>query len=132
MVSEFADSMERTAIDVTMTKLRSLVEETGCAMILVSHLRRADGRAHEEGGAVSLSQLRGSHSIAQLSDICIGLERSQQAEGDESNLMHIRILKNRYSGETGPSGYLRFDPRTGRLNNHDDEPDTDNEFEDMA
>ena len=132
VVSEFADSMERTAIDVTMTKLRSLVEETGCAMILVSHLRRADGRAHEEGGAVSLSQLRGSHSIAQLSDICIGLERSQQADGDEKNLMHIRILKNRYSGETGPSGYLRFDPRTGRLNNHDDEPDIDNEFEDMA
>ena len=128
VVSEFADSFERTAIDVTMTKLRSLVEETGCAMVLVSHLKRSDGRAHEEGGQVSLAQLRGSHSIAQLSDICIGLERSQQADGDESNLMHIRILKNRYSGETGPSGYIRYDPPTGRLHNHEDEPDNDNEF----
>jgi twinkle protein len=132
VVSEFADSFERTAIDVTMTKLRSLVEETGCAMILVSHLRRADGRAHEEGGQVSLSQLRGSHSIAQLSDICIGLERSQQADGDEKNLTHIRVLKNRYSGETGPSGYIRYDPPTGRLHNHEDEPDVDNEFTNIS
>ncbi len=131
VVSEFADSFERTAIDTTMTKLRSMVEETGCAMILVSHLRRSDGRPHEEGGQVSLAQLRGSHSIAQLSDICIGLERSQQADGDESNLTHIRVLKNRYSGETGPSGYIRYDPPTGRMHNHEDEPDVDNEFQQL-
>ena len=131
VVSEFADSFERTAIDVTMTKLRSLVEETGCSMVLVSHLRRADGRAHEEGGQVSLAQLRGSHSIAQLSDMVVGLERSQQEEGDIANLTHIRILKNRYSGETGPSGFLRYDPPTGRLHNHEDEPDRDEDFSDM-
>lgn len=131
VVSEFADSLERTAIDVTMTKLRSLVEETGCSMVLVSHLRRADGRAHEEGGQVSLSQLRGSHSIAQLSDMVIGLERSQQEEGDIRNLTHIRVLKNRYSGETGPSGFLRFDPPTGRLHNHEDEPDSEADFANM-
>ena len=132
VVSEFADSQERTAIDATMTKLRSLVSETGCAMIIVSHLSRSSGTPHEEGGQVSLSQLRGSHSIAQLSDICIGLERSQQEEDPAvSNLMHIRILKNRYSGETGPSGYVRFDPETGRLHNHEDEPDVDTEFDDL-
>lgn len=131
VVSEFADSFERTAIDVTMTKLRALVEETGCGMILVSHLRRSDGRAHEEGGAVSLSQLRGSHGIAQLSDMCIGLERSQQADGDDKFLTNIRILKNRYTGETGPSGYLRFHPETGRLHNHNDEL-ADDEFEEMG
>ncbi len=130
VVSEFADSQERTAIDATMTKLRALVEETGCAMILVSHLRRADGRPHEEGGAVSLAHLRGSHGIAQLSDIVCALERSQQADGDEKHLMHIRILKNRYSGETGPSGFLRYHPETGRLHNHQDELDGDT-FEDM-
>lgn len=131
VVSEFADSQERTAIDVTMTKLRALVEETGCGMILVSHLRRAEGRAHEEGGQVSLAQLRGSHSIAQLSDMCIGLERSQQADGDEQYLSHIRILKNRYTGETGPSGYLRFHPETGRLHNHVDELGGGGDFEEL-
>lgn len=131
VVSEFADSFERTAIDVTMTKLRALVEETGCGMILVSHLKRSDGRAHEEGGNVSLAQLRGSHGIAQLSDMCIGLERSQQADGDEKYLTHIRILKNRYTGETGPSGFLRFHPETGRLHNHSEEL-SDDEFGDMV
>ena len=132
VVSEFADSMERTAIDVTMTKLRALVEETGCGMILVSHLKRSDGRAHEEGGSVSLAQLRGSHSIAQLSDMCIGLERSQQAEGDEQYLSHIRILKNRYTGETGASGYLRFHPETGRLHNHVDDLGTGGDFSELT
>ena len=132
VVSEFADSQERTAIDVTMTKLRALVEETGCGMILVSHLKRSDGRAHEEGGNVSLAQLRGSHSIAQLSDMCIGLERSQQAEGDEQYLSHIRILKNRYTGETGASGYLRFHPETGRLHNHADDFNESNDFEELS
>lgn len=131
VVSEFAETQERTAIDATMTKLRALVEETGCAMILVSHLRRADGRPHEEGGQVSLNHLRGSHGIAQLSDIVIALERSQQADGDEKNLMHIRILKNRYSGETGSSGFLRYHPATGRLHNHEDELEEEDEFEDM-
>ena len=132
VVSEFADTQERTAIDVTMTKLRALVEETGCGMILVSHLRRAEGRAHEEGGNVSLSQLRGSHSIAQLSDMCIGLERSQQADGDEQYLSHIRILKNRYTGETGASGFLRFHPATGRLHNHVDELGNGGDFSEIA
>ena len=32
-----------------MTRLRSLVEETGVGMILVSHLRRVDGnKGHEK------------------------------------------------------------------------------------
>ena len=133
VVSEFADSQERTAIDTTMTKLRSLVAETGCAMVIVSHLSRSSGVPHEEGGQVSLSQLRGSHSIAQLSDICIGLERSQQEDDPNiSNLMHIRVLKNRYSGQTGPSGYVRFDPETGRLQNHEDEPDNSGAFDELS
>ena len=34
---------ERKSIDILMTKLRSLVEETGIALLLVSHLRRPTG-----------------------------------------------------------------------------------------
>jgi twinkle protein len=106
---------ERKAIDVTMTKLRSMVEETGCGMLLVSHLKRPSGdRGHEEGAQVSLAQLRGSHSIAQLSDMVIGLERNQQAD-DEESLTTIRVLKNRFTGETGVAGHLRYDRETGRM-----------------
>jgi len=36
--------------DVTMTKLRSFVEETGVGMILISHLKRPQGdKGHEDG-----------------------------------------------------------------------------------
>jgi twinkle protein len=108
---------ERKTIDVLMTKLRSLVEETGVGLLLVSHLRRPGGdRGHEEGKEVSLSHLRGSASIAHLSDSVIALERNQQAEDEiEANTTTIRILKNRYTGDTGVACYLHYDKETGRM-----------------
>lgn len=107
------DGGERKAIDKLMTNLRSLVEETQCTMFVVSHLKRPEKKGHEEGGQVSLSQLRGSGSIAQLADMVIGLERNQQ--GENPNVLTIRVLKNRFSGDTGVSGYLSYNPDTGRL-----------------
>lgn len=107
------DGGERKAIDKLMTNLRSLVEETGATMFVVSHLKRPEKKGHEEGAQVSLSQLRGSGAIAQLSDMVIGLERNQQ--GDNPNVLTLRVLKNRFSGDTGVSGYLEYDPETGRL-----------------
>lgn len=107
------DGGERKAIDKLMTNLRSLVEETGATLFVVSHLKRSDKKGHEEGGQVSLSQLRGSGAIAQLSDMVIGLERNQQ--GDNPNVLTIRVLKNRHSGETGVSGQLYYNTETGRL-----------------
>ena len=108
---------ERKSIDILMTKLRSLVEETGIALLLVSHLRRPAGdRGHEDGREVSLSHLRGSASIAHLSDSVIALERNQQADDEvEANTTTIRILKNRYTGDTGISCYLHYDKETGRM-----------------
>ncbi len=122
---------ERKSIDILMTKLRSLVEETNIGLLLVSHLRRPSGdRGHEDGREVSLSHLRGSASIAHLSDAVIGLERNQQADDDvEANTTTVRILKNRYTGETGVSCYLHYDRDTGRMTQVDnpfmeDEDDT--------
>ena len=106
---------ERKAIDVLMTKLRSLVEETGVGMLVVSHLKRVDGQPAEEGGAISLSHLRGSQASSQLSDGVWALERNQQAEGNEKNLVRLRVLKNRFTGETGIAGYLCYDKETDRL-----------------
>lgn len=109
---------ERKLIDYLMTQLRSLVEETGVGMIIVSHLRRTDGgqTAHEEGGITSLSQLRGSHAISQLSDLVIGLERNQQEDDEvKRNTIRLRVLKNRYSGETGIGGRLVFNRKTSLL-----------------
>lgn len=101
-----------------MTKLRSLVEETGIGLILVSHLKRPQEKGHEEGAHTSLSQLRGSAGIGQLSDIVIGLERNQQSDKN-SHITTLRILKNRFSGDTGKAGQLIYNPITGRLIEYD-------------
>lgn len=120
------DGGERKAIDKLMTNLRSLVEETGATMFVVSHLKRPEKKGHEEGAQVSLSQLRGSGAIAQLSDMVIGLERNQQ--GDNPNVLTIRVLKNRFCGLTGVSGHLYYDQETGRLSDY--EADSECPFED--
>ena len=119
---------ERKSIDILMTKLRSLVEETGIGLLLVSHLRRPSGdRGHEDGREVSLSHLRGSASIAHLSDAVIALERNQQAEDEQAaNTTTIRILKNRYTGDTGIACYLHYDKETGRMTQIDN-PFVENE-----
>ena len=105
---------ERRTIDKTMTDLRSLVERTGIKLFLVSHLRRAQGdKAIEDGQKVSIGMLRGSASISQLSDTVLALERDQQKPDDISIL---RVLKNRYSGETGIAASLKYDKNTCRFN----------------
>lgn len=113
VVSGLDGGDERKLIDRAMTLLRTLVEETGIGLILVSHLKRPEGKGHEEGAHTSLGQLRGSAAIGQLSDMVIGLERDQQ--GKNPNETVVRILKNRFSGETGVACSIHYDSVTGRL-----------------
>ena len=121
LVSATSEGDERRAIDNIMTRLRSLVEETGAGIILVSHLRRVSGdKGHENGVVVSLSHLRGSNSIAQLSDCVIALERNQQAEDElEARTTKLRILKSRYTGDVGLATSLIYNPKTGRMAEED-------------
>lgn len=111
------DGDERRSIDQTMTQLRSLVEKMGITLFLVSHLKRSnsDKDSHEEGGRVTLGHLRGSQAIAQLSDAVIALERDQQATED---ITTVRVLKDRYNGQTGVACQLVYDPSTCRF--HED------------
>ena len=116
---------ERKAIDAIMTKLRKIVQETGVGLFLISHLRRPQGKPHEEGGQVSLSELRGSAAIAQLSDIVIGLERNQQDDDPViRNQTTLRVIKNRFSGLTGKACKLYYNAETGRLSEVSDETES--------
>jgi twinkle protein len=121
LVSAVHEGDERRAIDSIMTRLRSLVEETGAGLILVSHLRRVDGnKGHENGIEVSLSHLRGSNSIGQLSDCVIALERNQQSDDElEARTTKLRVLKSRYTGDVGLASSLVYDKDTGRLSEED-------------
>ena len=121
LVSSSTEGDERRTIDSIMTKLRCIVEETGVGMILVSHLRRVEGnRGHENGVTVGLNHLRGSQSIAQLSDCVIALERNQQSDDEiESQTTHVRVLKSRYTGDVGIATHLLYNQETGRLSEVD-------------
>lgn len=104
---------ERKLIDYTVSVLRTLVEETGIGLMLVSHLRRSEGdKGWEDGKSVTMNALRGSASIGQLSDMIISMQRDLQAE---DNITQVNILKNRFSGETGSACNLHYDLATGCL-----------------
>lgn len=111
---------ERKDIDLLMTKLRQLIEQTGVGVIAIAHLAKTDGKPHEEGGRVTLNDLRGSGTLKQIPDNIIALERDQQ--GDEPDVSHIRVLKNREFGELGEADRLRYDHKTGRLLPEEDSP----------
>lgn len=117
-VSGLESNNERKDIDILMTRLRSICEETGVGLIVISHLKRSGDyqKSHEEGGIVSLSDLRGSQSLAQLPDTVLALERNQQDENEIlKNCIKIRILKCRHTGETGLGGTLWYNKETNRL-----------------
>jgi twinkle protein len=115
-VSGREDGDERRIIDNLMTHLRSLVEQTGVGVLAICHLKKPQGNAvsHEEGGRVTLDDLRGSGSIKQLSDTVVGIERNQQ-DKDESDYCQLRVLKCRFTGETGLADTLHYNRKTGRL-----------------
>ena len=111
---------ERKDIDLLMTKLAAFCNETGVGVLAVVHLKRASSGSYTEGKQVSLSDLRGSGSLEQLSWNVIALERDQQ-DTDISDFSTIRILKNREWGLLGKADSLFFNKETGRLLPHSSE-----------
>jgi len=118
------DVDERKALDVLLTRLRTFVEETGVTVFGVSHTRRdSSSKGAENGAELTLSSLRGTAGIGQLSDAVIGLQRDQQNDDEKiRNTTLVRLLKSRYTGSTGPAGYLFFDAESNRLIELDEMP----------
>ena len=87
----------------------------------VLHHAQADGACERRWGVPAPAWLRdrGGSCLrrrAQLSDCVIALERNQQAENeDEANTTKVRVLKSRYTGDTGLACSLRYNNETGRL-----------------
>lgn len=110
---------ERKEIDKIMTDLASMVVETGVGLINVVHLKRKESgnkdRGLNEGGQVSLTDLRGSAALEQLSWGVLAMERNQQAEDGSEDYSYLRVLKNRTWGRTGKAGRVKYVHETGRL-----------------
>ena len=76
-------------------------------------MTRPQGKGHEDGGQVRISELRGSSSIAMLSDFCIGLQKLE--DDPHADIREIVLLKNRFTGETGMADTLQYHREEGRL-----------------
>jgi len=118
---------EYKALNRIMEEMASLVQDLDCTIFYISHLRKAAGTPHEEGGHVSADQFKGSGAIVYWSNFLFGIERNQQAEDiDERNTSIFRVLKDRNTGiATGTHFKLRYDHSTGRW----DEWNDNNEFD---
>jgi twinkle protein len=103
-------------IDQTMTRLRSLVERTGVAMFLVSHLRRTSSDQTTKRVPAftwdSCADLRPLHNS--LTELLHSNETSRAHLVEVSTT--VRVLKNRYSGEVGVACQLSYDLNTCKFN----------------
>lgn len=114
VVAGMDDKDERKAIDKAMRGLWELAQSEKIVIFLAVHLKRIEGKkGHEDGMQTSLSHLPGSQSNASNSNLMLGLKRDRQ--GHNPNLCTIRVLKNRFTGETGVASQLECDRPTDRL-----------------
>ena len=105
---------ERMAIDNALTELAGFINESGVGVICVVHLSRNKIKgSFNEGAPISLSDLRGSGALEQLSWNVLGLERDQSSE--EKDISKIKILKSREVGWVGHADTCEYNPVTGRL-----------------
>jgi len=112
IVAGHTERDERKALDRVSYEFAQFVKHYGANLQIAHHLRRSEGKAHEEGGEVSINEIRGSGGIANFSMSIFGYERNQQ--GERPDLTRIRILKNRWTGWTGVADILKWDDVAGR------------------
>ena len=106
------------ALNKLVADLKKIAVELGLIIITACHLRKAQnaGKQTEEGGRVTLDDLKQSSSVKQLSDIVIGLERNGQADNEvEANTTKIRLLKDRDFGNKGVAAAAVYERETTRL-----------------
>jgi len=106
---------ERLVLDSVMKKLRELVERTGVTMHVIAHIKKTDKNV-DEGDRINLNDLRGSGSLAQISDNVFALERNaQHPDPATANTTNIRVLKNRKGGKRGIATALFYNDQTSKL-----------------
>lgn len=103
LVTGYEDEDERKKLDYLSTRLAMLTRELGFTLFLVSHVND-DGKT------------RGSRNISKVADLVLHLDRSVEAATlDERTTTSLMVKKNRYTGKTGPAGYMKFNPKTFKL-----------------
>ena len=100
---------ERKQLDEISTKLKTLTMELNIAVFCVIHTNRQ-------------GEARGSAGPEKVANIHIGLYRDKDDPDPwRRNVLKLTIIKNRFSGRTGPCLWLFYDEITGRLVELDEE-----------
>jgi len=119
LVSEGAEGLTgNEAIDKIMNDLLRISKQHDVWIGLISHLRKMDkaGKSFEDGILPSLDDIRGSGSIKQISHDIIAFARNIASESEaERNTITMKVLKSRFTGNTGPAGSCSYNQMTGRL-----------------
>lgn len=107
---------ERKALDKVSQQLAALSKELNIHIAVTHHLTRpSEGPGHEEGGKISLKQVRGSGGVANFASLVVGAERNQQHDNPLARTLTLwRVLKNRFLSTTGIACYTQYELDTGR------------------
>ena len=106
------------AIDSLMSSLLKSVKRHNYWLGIISHLRKSpsQGKSYEEGLMPNLDAIKGSSSIKQISFGVIGFARDQlNPDPLVRSTVNFSVLKNRYTGLTGPVASSYYNGLTGRL-----------------
>ena len=118
-VSEGTEGLSgNEAVDKLMSDLLKIVKKHNIWLGLISHLRKASGgtKSFEEGSLASIDDIKGSGSIKQISFDIISFARNLVADNNiERNTIKFRVLKSRFTGNTGSAGQASYNTTTGRL-----------------
>ena len=117
-VSEVEGMSVNAALDKVMSDLLKICKRHDVWIGVVSHLRKTgnDQQSFEEGGDIAEDDLKGSGSLKQISAQIIALTRNKHAEDpDQRHTVKVKVLKDRFGGDTGWACEYRFNMQTGRL-----------------
>lgn len=114
-VSEFGDGGGLAEQDRMMNEFLEFVETTKCHLVLISHLRKAQGggKSFEEGAVPREDDIKGSGSIKQISFDIFALSRNKHHPDEyQRNVSQLHVLKCRETGDTGPADKLYWDKQS--------------------
>ncbi len=119
-VSETEDNDVNRATDKLMSDLLKLAKRHNIWIGVISHLRKTNNnqKSFEEGAVPSDDDLKGSGSLKQIAAQIIAISRNKKEEDPiKRHTSRVWVLKDRFTGRTGPMGQYRFLESTGRLIN---------------